>query len=182
MCVCVCVRNNIVAILHIIILFLFLSFAKSSSGDNNVVVVVVTERVVAFKIIRFKRNFNDVFHSTRHHAYSTVVHDTKILYYYDVIILLFCFSFRMRADVTYAYLHTAVAAIDTYTTYDVRKYCNNIIVLRSRNPFVSGRCSTRRKHNATFIMRMIIIWHIKPACVLNTVKRNRLDYIIVHII
>lgn len=120
---CVCVRNNIVAILHIIILFLFLSFAKSSSGDNNVVVVVVTERVVAFKIIRFKRNFNDVFHSTRHHAYSTVVHDTKILYYYDVIILLFCFSFRMRADVTYAYLHTAVAAIDTHTT------CVNIVII-----------------------------------------------------
>lgn len=113
---------GIILLWYYTLLFLFLSFAKSSR-DDNYIVVVVTERVVAFKIICFKRNFYDVF-TLLVIIPTTIVHDIKV-YYYDVNnIILFYFSFRMRADVTYAYLHTAVAAIDTYTTYDVCKYCN----------------------------------------------------------
>lgn len=136
------------------LLFLFLSFAKSSCDDNNIV-VVVTERVVAFKIIRFKRNFYDVF--TLLVIPTTIVHDIKI-YYYDVNIILFYLSFRMRADVTYAYLHIAVAAIDTYYVHDVCKY---LILGSDHETLLSATAvphSTRCKYNATFIMH--IIWHI----------------------
>jgi len=154
MCVC-----GIILLWYYTLLFLFLSFAKSSRDDNYivvvVVVVVVTERVVPFKIIRFERNFYDVF-TLLVIMPTTIVHDIKV-YYYDVNnIILFYLSFRMRAVVTYAYLHAAVAAIDTYTT------CVNIIILCSDHETLLSATavphSTRCEYNATFTMH--IIWHI----------------------
>lgn len=137
-----CVRNNIIVILHILtLLFLFLSFAKSSRDDSNIVVVTECVRKTNY----FKRDSYATFVFALLVMPTTIVHDIKI-YYYDVNSILFYLSFRMRADVTYAYLHTAVAAIDTHTGHTT---CVNIITLCSDHETLLSATAVPRGVNTT---------------------------------